>query len=238
MPKNLQTLKQTIHQQANAAKAKVLMTFFKTGKGEYAQGDKFLGLTVPLQRSIAKQYHALSLKDLQVLLKSPWHEERLIALIILVMQFKKSDEKARRCIYEFYLKNTLAINNWDLVDLSAYHIVGAFLEDKDKTPLFDLAKSRVMWERRIAMVSCFHFIRLKQTQPALSIAKVLLKDPHDLMHKAVGWMLREVGKRASEAKLEEFLKANYDDLPRTALRYAIERFPEAKRQQYLKKDFN
>ncbi|HVM90531.1 MAG TPA: DNA alkylation repair protein [Verrucomicrobiae bacterium] len=220
---------------ADTRKAAFFPSFFKTGKGEYGEGDRFLGVTVPAIRSVAKKHVALSLKDIDALLKSPWHEDRLLALIILTMQFDCADESARKKMVTFYLAHTDRINNWDLVDTSASRILGTYLLDKDTRPLDRLASSRSLWERRIAMVATLAFTMKGDAKPALRIAVRLLDDDHDLMHKAVGWMLREVGKRCSEADLERFLKKHMRDMPRTTLRYAIERFPEAKRKGYLAK---
>lgn len=222
---------------ADPAKAALLARFFKTGKGEYAEGDKFLGLTVPATRAIAKKHHGLPLSEVTSLLRSPWHEHRLCALLLLGEQFRRGAPELREKIYKLYLANTRFINNWDLVDLSAPRIVGAWLKDKSRAPLYRLAKSQLLWERRIAMLSCFAFIYDGESADALKIARLLLGDEHDLMHKAVGWMLREVGKRCSEKTLLDFLKTNYAAMPRTALRYAIERFPEAKRIQFLSGKF-
>jgi 3-methyladenine DNA glycosylase AlkD len=210
-----------------------LQRFFKTGKGEYGEGDIFIGVTVPLIREVSRQFQSASLDDTIQLLKSPIHEERLTALLILIHQFGKAQRDGQKKIYELYLKHTRFINNWDLVDLSAHHIVGAFLDGEDKRILQKLAASKLLWDRRIAIIATFYFIRRNQFRDALSIAEKLLKDKEDLMHKAVGWMLREVGKR-NLAKEENFLKKHYRRMPRTMLRYAIERFPESKRQAYLK----
>ncbi len=230
----LKQLRNSLQEQADPDKARFLKTFFKTGPGQYGEGDVFLGITVPAQRAIVRDFAALPLGDIQALLNSSLHEERLTALIILVGQFKKADEKGRERIYRFYLKNAARVNNWDLVDSSAHHIVGAHLEGKSHAILKELARSPMLWERRIAMVATFYHIHKGRSEPALSIARMLLKDEEDLMHKAVGWMLREVGKRASLADLEAFLRRHHQEMPRTMLRYAIERFPEAKRKAYLK----
>ncbi|MDP3955079.1 MAG: DNA alkylation repair protein [bacterium] len=221
-----------IQKQKNLQKAKILQRFFKTGKGEYGEGDIFLGLTVPLERQIAKNYSHLPLSDLQKLLKSKIHEHRLVTLLILVGQYKKANEKTKKEIFDFYLDNTKNISNWDLVDLSAPNIVGDFLLDKDREILSKLAKSSCLWERRIAVLATYAFIKASGFSDTLKIAEILLKDKHDLIHKAVGWMLREVGKR-DEGILDKFLKENLPKIPRTTLRYAIERFPETKRKSYL-----
>lgn len=219
---------------ANARQAALLARYFKTGKGEYAEGDRFLGLNVPATRILAKKYAGLPLGAVLTLLRSPWHEQRLCALFILAERFAGEGEPGRRKIYGLYLANTRYINNWDLVDVSAPRISGAWLTDKSRRPLYRLAASKSVWERRIAMLSCLAFIRQGESADALAIAGKLLGDKHDLIHKAVGWMLREVGIRCSPAELVSFLRANYACLPRTALRYAIEKFPPARRKALLR----
>lgn len=221
----------------NPAKAKLLQGFFKTGKGEYGEGDIFYGITVPQTRAIAKKYSKLNLTDAEELLRSKIHEERLCALLLLVENYEKKGvtEKEKEEIVKFYLKNTKLVNNWDLVDLSAHHILGEWLymRKKKRKLLYTLAKSENLWERRISIITCFYFIKNKDYKDALKIAKIHLNDEQDLMHKAVGWMLREIGKKDLEAE-EEFLKKHYKKMPRTMLRYAIEKFSENKRQKYLK----
>jgi 3-methyladenine DNA glycosylase AlkD len=217
---------------ANKEKAVILQKFFKTGKGQYGEGDIFLGIVVPEQRKIAKRFKELGMKELEKLLDSNIHEKRLIALLILIEKYKKADPKEKQEIFYFYLKNTKNINNWDLVDLSAPNIVGDFLLDKERNILYDLAKSKDLWEKRIAIVSTFSFIRKNEFEDTLRISEILMNDMHDLIHKSTGWMLREVGKRDQEA-LEGFLKKHYKNMPRTMLRYAIERFPSMKRKKYL-----
>ena len=217
----------------NKERAKVLQRFFKTGPGEYAEGDVFLGIRVPELRKLAKEYEDINLKVVQQLLKSSLHEERLLALLILVRSYARGNESLRERIYKLYLKHTQFINNWDLVDVSAEHVVGHFLMDRSKAPLYKLAKSSVLWQRRISIMSTFHFIKRQEFAETLKIAKMLISDEEDLIHKAVGWMLREVGKRDLKAE-EGFLKQHYKKMPRTMLRYSIERFPEPKRQRYLK----
>lgn len=207
--------------------------FFKTGPGEYGEGDKFLGVTVPKIHIVAKKSSSTSFENIKKLLESPYHEERMMALFILVEQFGKGDEKLRKQIFNFYLKNRKGINNWDLVDSSAYKIVGAYLIDKPKDVLYKFAKSKNLWDRRIAIVSTAYFIRQNSFDDTIAISEILLNDKHDLIHKAVGWMLREVGKRDVKI-LENFLKKHSQNMPRTMLRYSIEKFPEAKRKQYLK----
>lgn len=206
--------------------------FFKTGKGQYGEGDRFLGIRVPVIRQQVKLFRDISLDETLILLRSPLHEVRLFALLMLVQKFSKGDERLRAAIHKTYLSNTRYINNWDLVDSSASAIVGGWLRERDRQPLYRLAKSKNLWERRIAMLATFDFIRHKEFDDALAIAELLLNDPEDLMHKAVGWMLREVGNR--DARLEKaFLKQHYKHMPRTMLRYAIEKFPEKERQRFL-----
>ncbi len=225
----MQALKKEIRSVANPEKAKILKNFFKTGKGEYGEGDLFLGITVPQSRKIAIKHSSLPLSQIEKLLKSPIHEERLIALLILVNNYNENKEE----IFNFYINNIKKINNWDLVDLTADKILGAHLIDKDKSILYKLSRSQNLWERRISIIATFHFIKNNQFEETLKIAELLLKDKHDLIHKAVGWMLREIGKR--DLKIEEqFLKQHHKEMPRTMLRYAIEKFPEEKRQDYLK----
>ena len=226
-------LKKELLKAKDNKKAKFLAGFFKTGKGQYAEGDLFLGLTVPRQREIAKKYPDLSLSQIQQLLNSKYHEFRLCALLILISKYNKSDEKTKAKIVTFYLKNTKRINNWDLVDLSAEYILGSYLLERDKSVLYKLAKSQNLWERRIAIIATFFFIRKNQFTDTLKIAQILLGDKHDFIHKAVGWMLREVGKR-NEVLLIKFLDKFKGKMPRTALRYAIERFNQQKRLSYLK----
>jgi len=213
----------------NSEKAINYQRFFKTGKGEYGEGDIFYGIVVPELRKISKKYKSLELNDVEKLLKNEVHEFRMIGLFILSLRFKSNEKE----IYDCYMNNLVRINNWDLVDVSAPNIPGVYLLDKDKKILYSLAKSKNLWERRIAMLSCFAFIRINQYEDALKISKILLNDEHDLMHKAVGWMLREVGKRNLNVE-EDFLKKHYKNMPRTMLRYAIEKFDENKRQRYLK----
>ncbi|MEI8175934.1 MAG: DNA alkylation repair protein [Candidatus Omnitrophota bacterium] len=216
----------------NKEKARILRRFFKTGPGEYAEGDIFLGITVPVLRDVADKHRQMGLTAVRRLLRSPIHEERFLALVILVERFRASDEAGRGKIYRLYLRHTEYINNWDLVDASAKYIVGAFLSDKSREQLYVLARSRLLWERRIAIIATFHFIGENDFKDTLKIAELLLPDKHDLIHKAVGWMLREVGKRDQAAE-ERFLQKHSAVMPRTMLRYAIERFPEAKRRAYL-----
>jgi len=228
----LQRLKDRLKSLANKEQAEFAQRFFKTGSGEYGEGDIFLGIRVPVLRKLAKEFN-LPIRDVQTLLESPFHEERFVALIILILHYQKGDETVKKSIYELYLANTKHINNWDLVDVSAMHIVGDYLFERDKSPLYRLVKSEDLWERRIAIIATFCFIKRRKFEDTLKLSKELLQDKEDLIHKAVGWMLRETGKRELAVE-EEFLKHHYQTMPRTMLRYAIEKFPEPKRQAYLK----
>lgn len=232
MSKQLQKLKRELQLKASPKKAKLLQGFFKTGKGDYGEGDKFLGINVPIQRKIALKYD-LNLEEIKNLLDSKIHDHRMVALFILIKKYQKSGSVEKKQIFNFYLRNTRNINNWDLVDLSSHKIVGKFLFNKDKKILYRLAKSKNLWEKRIAIISTFEFIRNNQFDDSLKIAEILLNDKHDLIHKAVGWMLREIGKKSLQAE-EKFLKKYASKMPRTMLRYAIEKFSEKKRQKYLK----
>jgi 3-methyladenine DNA glycosylase AlkD len=217
---------------ANPVKKEFFPRFFKTGKGEYAEGDIFIGVTVPLVRTIVKKYKDLPLQEVEELLHNAIHECRLTALLILVTQFRKADEEAQKKIVNVYLKNTQYINNWDLVDASAAAILGAWLYGKDTSLLDKLAHAKSLWEQRIAIVSTLYFIRKKDLDPTLRIATILINHPHDLIHKATGWMLRCVGDVDRRTE-EVFLKKYYKTMPRTMLRYAIEKFEEPKRKKYL-----
>lgn len=230
----VKTLIREINSHANKRKARDLGRFFKTGKGEYGEGDIFLGVMVPLQRKIAKKYSHLTLPDIQKLLNSKIHEHRLIALLILNQKFTKSEEKQQKAIFDFYLKNAERINNWDLVDLSAPNIPGNFLLDRDRKVLYSLAKSDNLWKRRISIISTAPLIRNNRFSDTLEISRILMNDKHDLIHKAVGWMLREVGKRDFDVE-KEFLDKYHKRMPRTMLRYAIEKFPSRLRRSYLNK---
>ena len=229
----IQKIKKRLKQLANREKAEVLQRFFKTGPGEYGEGDVFIGVKVPDLRKVEKDFQDISTEDVIVLLESAIHEERLLALLILVRKYVKGNQTAQKRIFRLYLKKTKFINSWDLVDGSAHHIVGDYLMDKNKAPLYRLAKSEDLWERRIAILATFYFIKHGKYEETLKIAKILLTDREDLIHKAVGWMLREIGKRDMTFE-EMFLKQHYKEMPRTMLRYAIEKFPEPKRQKYLK----
>lgn len=222
----------------NSSKTIVLQRFFKTGLGQYGEGDIFWGLNVPDCRRLAKKYAALKMTDVLVLLKSEIHEIRLTALLIIVEHYQRAEKiEEKRKIVNIYLKNSRYINNWDLVDLSVYKILGDYLlySKKERNILDKLVVSKNLWERRLAMVATYAFIKAGQEDMAYQVAEKLLDDKHDLMHKAVGWMLREAGKRGDIAKLHQFINKHIKDLPRTTLRYAIERFPERERQAYLKK---
>lgn len=231
-------IRHELRAQAKRDRAAILARFFKTGRGEYAEGDRFLGIAVPETRAVAKRYPDLPLADVLALLSSPIHEERACALFIMVGQYRRGTPAEQERIYRAYLAHTRHINNWDLVDLSAYHIVGPHLEGRDRQPLSRLARSSDLWERRIAMVSTFHFIRQGDPEAALDIAERLVYDDHDLIQKAVGWMLREVGKRCSLDAERSFLDRYAATMPRTALRYAIERMSPAEKRRYMKmKDY-
>lgn len=224
-------LRRELKRNSDEKKALVLARFFKTGEGQYGYGDVFLGISVPKQREIAIKYKNLPFLDIFQLLKSEIHEERLIALLILVHNFQR-EQMMQRKIYEFYIKNIKRINNWDLVDLSSDKIVGGYLIDKPKTVLYKMAKSENVWERRVAIISTYYFIKNLKFDETLKIAEILINDEHDLIQKAVGWMLREVGNRNIDAETK-FLKKHYKNMGRTALRYAIEKFPEKLRKSYL-----
>ena len=231
----LQNLKNDLKKYQRPDSAKVLQRFFKTGSGEYGEGDVFWGLNTGETRSVAKKYLDLDLSDAAKLLASKIHEQRSVALMILKHQFEKGDFEKKKKIYQFYLKNISGINNWDLVDCSAPEIMGGYLylSDSSREILYQFAHSNNLWKKRISIIATFYFIRKKEFKDALKIAKILLNDKEDLIHKAVGWMLREIGNRDLAVE-ERFLKKHYQKMPRTMLRYAIEKFPEDKRQAYLK----
>ncbi len=219
----------------NPAKAKVMQGFFRTGKGDYGEGDVFLGLTVPQSREIVKKFSGLGLPEIEKALKSELHEERLCALLILVHKFQKADALQKGKIFDFYLANARRVNNWDLVDLTADKIAGEHIiaNPAKKKILREFAQSKNLWERRIAIIATFAFIKKGKSGGTFEISELLLRDSHDLIRKAVGWMLREVGKRIGEEEEEKFLRSRYKKMPRTMLRYAIERFSEKKRNAYL-----
>lgn len=227
-------IKKELLKNRDKAQAEHLSRFFKTGKGQYGEGDVFLGIKVPVQREIVKKFKDASLKEIQELLDDEMHECRLTGLLILVNQYGKAENKKQ--IFDFYLKNAKKINNWDLVDLSAPNIVGTYLLDKkaERKVLYLLVKSKNLWERRIAILSTFTFLRNGDYTDTLKISEVLLKDEHDLIHKAVGWMLREVGKRNKEIEVS-FLQKHCKTMPRTMLRYAIEKFSPRERAFFMKK---
>ena len=229
----VQDIQKRLKKLGNKKYAAISQRFFKTGPGEYGEGDVFIGIRVPVLRKLVKEYSELSVEHAAVLLRSQIHEERLFALLLLVRLFSKGDDVRRTIIYDTYLENTAFVNNWDLVDSSAEHIVGAYLMDRSKAVLYRLAESEDMWERRISIISTFHFIKRHEFSETLKVLKMLLFDRQDLIHKATGWMLREIGKRQLQTE-ESFLKVHYKKMPRTMLRYAIEKFPEQKRQRYLK----
>jgi len=218
---------------ANPEDALFLQKYFKTGPGQYGAGDLFRGIRVPVLRKLSLAHQGISLEAAHQLLQSPHHEDRLLSLLILVLKYAKADLTGQSSIYRLYLDNTRFINNWDLVDSSAEHIVGAQLKDSSQEPLEQLSRSESLWERRIAIIATFHYIKRESFDATITIAERLLTDREDLIHKAVGWMLREVGKRDLQ-KEEDFLRAHHRQMPRTMLRYAIEKFPEEKRLAYLK----
>lgn len=231
--RRLNFLKKKINLLADRKKAAGSARFFKTGVGTYGEGEQFLGINNPDIRLLSKEFKDLSLGEIEKLIYSKYNEERMLGLLILVLQFSKDkDEGLRREIYEFYVEHMAQVNNWNLVDLSAREIIGGYLEDRDRKILRKWAKSKNLWYRRIAIIATYHFIRLKDFEDTLEIAEMLLKDEEDLIHKAVGWMLREIGKRDLK-ELEKFLKVHYSKMPRTMLRYAIEKFDEPKRKGYL-----
>lgn len=226
-------IRKKIRALASPAKQKVLTSFFKCGVGQYGEGDQFIGVTVPQVRSLLPQTTCLSFSDIALLIRSPIHEERLLALLILVRRFAKASEDEKKKIFDFYFRFKKFVNNWDLVDQSAAPIVGAYLNNKPRRLLFKLADSSSLWDRRIAVVATWHFIRKYDLKTTFELCEKLLGDEEDLMHKACGWMLREAGKKDVKA-LERFLSKNARHMPRTMLRYAIEKFPEKKRLSYLK----
>ncbi len=228
----LKQIKNELQELADPDRAKILQRFFKTGTGQYGEGDLFLGIKVPEQRKVAKKYSGVTLKELYNLLSSKYHEHRLTSLLILVIKYTKSDDADKKEIVDFYLKNTKHINNWDLVDLSADKIIGDYLLERDRSVLYRMAVSENLWERRIAVMATFRFIKNNQFNDTIKLSKMLLGDEHDLIHKAVGWMLREIGKRNLPVE-ERFLKKHYKNMPRTMLRYAIEKFDQEKRRTYL-----
>ena len=231
-PLTLAAIRRQLRKLARPQSVPILRRFFKTGRGEYGEGDVFIGVKVPGVRTVCRECSEVSLPTVKKLLRSRVHEERLLALLILVQAFKSASEVERRRIYKLYLANTAFINNWDLVDASASQIVGAYLYARSKSPLTKLARSKLLWERRIAIIATFDYIRRLEFDETFRIADLLLHDEHDLIHKAVGWLLREIGKRDGAVE-REFLSTRYKTMPRTMLRYAIERFPDVERRRYL-----
>ncbi|MBN1309313.1 MAG: DNA alkylation repair protein [Chitinispirillaceae bacterium] len=229
---NCSVMQESLDRLADPGQACILMRFFKTGPGEYGEGDRFRGIKVPQIRKLVGEFSRAPPAEIIALLHSPFHEDRLLALLLLVRQYRDGDERRRSAVYRQYLANTGRINNWDLVDLTAEHIVGAHLYCRSRKPLERLAASPLLWDRRIALLATFHFIKRNDFSDTLRLVRFLLNDKEDLMHKAMGWMLREIGKRDSNIE-EQFLRDHLASLPRTALRYAIERFPEKKRLAYL-----
>lgn len=228
----VEKIKQRLSEKSNPDKIKILSSFFKTGKGEYGEGDIFIGIAVPENRKVAKEFVLADFDCIEDLINSPIHEERLCALIIMVEKFKKADEEMKSRIFNFYLSHTEKINNWDLVDLSAPYIVGAYLIGKDKEILYKLSESENIWERRISIVSTLFFIRKGETNDALRLAEILVNDRHDLIQKATGWVLREVGKK-NEKLLTAFLEKYCRTMPRTMLRYSIEKLDLDKKNYYM-----
>lgn len=233
MKSQLKTIQKQLRGLANPETALALQRYFKTAPGEYGAGDIFLGIKVPVLRAQLKTFRKVELATVADLLGSSYHEERLFALMLLVDAYQRGNELEKQHIYDLYLAHTAYINNWDLVDSSAPRIVGNYLFNKPRDILYQLAASTSLWERRIAILATFYFIDKKDFSDSLKLAKILLQDPHDLIHKALGWMLREIGKR-DLGQEEIFLQLHYAQMPRTMLRYAIERFPETRRQSYLR----
>ena len=228
------TITQELQSLSNAEKREIFPKFFKAGKGQYGEGDRFLGVTVPNIRTIAKRHKEISLEEIRELLESEWHEVRLCALIIMVETSKKKDETLRQKLFDLYLSQTNHINNWDLVDLSCHHIVGEYLLDKSRDILYQLAQNRLLWDNRIAIVSTYAFIRKGQLEDTYALSELMMHHPHDLMHKAIGWMLREAGKRDSD-RLYDYIMSHRADMPRTMLRYAIAKFSPIERSILMKR---
>jgi 3-methyladenine DNA glycosylase AlkD len=232
----LKSLKNDLDKCKNTKKAKLLSRFFKTGKGEYGEGDIFIGINVPVLRTIAKKYQDLNLNEIQILIKNPIHEYRLTAIFILIFKYSTGDQNLKQQIYKIYLKNKKYINNWDLIDLSSNKILGIYIlnNPNEKQIIYSLAKSNNLWDRRISVMTTFEFIKNLKFEDSLKISKILLEDREDLIQKAVGWMLREIGKKDFKTE-EKFLNYYYKRMPRTMLRYAIEKFPKAKKDYFMKK---
>ena len=231
---SLQEIKQKLQELADAGKAAHHQKFFKTGKGQYGEGDIFLGVKIPQLRKLAAEFKTLPIRDCETLLQAPIHEERMLALFLLIRHFKKGDPDTKTLIYNMYMDNTQYINNWDLVDSSALHIVGAYIEDRDQSVLIQMARDGHLWQQRIAVIATFKYIKTSNFDTALQVIEILVNHPHDLIHKATGWMLREIGKRDLKTE-EDFLDRYAPTMPRTMLRYAIEKFPPEKRKHYLEK---
>jgi len=223
---------QELKEKSNKDIAEHSARFFKTAKGEYGEGDKFLGIRVPVARSLVKKWLNMTLEENEKLLRSPYHEAQLAAVILLSEKFKQASHEAQETIYKIYLENTTYINNWDIVDSSSHKILGAYLLERSHAPLFSLVTSKNLWERRIAIISSYYFIKRQNFDTALSLIELTLNDEEDLIHKASGWMLREIGKQ-NRKTAENFLDQHYQNMPGTMLRYAIEKFPQSKRKQYL-----
>jgi len=230
----LSKIKQELKENSHLDKAKIYQRFFKTGPGQYGEGDKFLGLTMPEQRIIAKKYVDTPLNEIEELIQSPYHEHRMTGLIILTYKYLKADEELKKEIYNIYIKNYNQINNWDLVDVTAPRIIGTYLLDKDRKILYDFASSNHLWKKRISIVSTYTFIKNKDFKDTIKISEILLNDTHDLIHKAVGWMLREMGK-IDEKELLNFLDKHHKKMPRTMLRYSLEKLDQNKKKFYMKK---
>ncbi len=226
------TIQKKLITHSNELQAAHLSRFFKTGKGSYGEGDRFRGIRVPQLRILAKEFTGTSLDELSRLLDSSFHEDRFFALLLLIDTYRRSSEREKDTIYRFYLNHTIRINNWDLVDVSAHHIVGVHLFSRNRKPLYQLAHSPLLWDRRISLIATFHFIRNNEFDDTFKLTTLLMNDREDLIQKAMGWMLREIGKRDSSAE-ENYLRQHLTQLPRTTLRYAIERFPEEKRRFFL-----
>lgn len=229
---NAKDIQHALREIADPVIAEHSQRFFKTAEGQYGAGDRFLGVRVPNVRKVAQRFRAAPFPVMKSVLRSKYHEERLCALFLLVHRYQRGDDAQRREVFDHYLANTKYVNNWDLVDGSAHQIVGGHLLERSRRPLRRLARSKNLWERRIAIIATYHFIKHEQFDDTLELAAILRDDPEDLIHKAVGWMLREVGNRNRAAE-EGFLQAHHQQMPRTMLRYAIEKFPERRRQQYL-----
>ena len=232
MPTTFSEIQKRVRRKADARTASQLRRFFKTGPDQYAENDVFLGIRVPDLRRLANFFSDVPAAVFPRLLASPYHEERMLALLLMIRRFECGDDQIRETIFHLYLGHTDRINNWDLVDVSAPPIVGAYLHNRDKAPVYDLARSLLLWDRRISIVSTFHDIRRRHFDTALTVSEMLMADAEDLIHKAAGWMLREIGKRDGSV-LERFLSRHYRKMPRTMLRYAIEKFPQDRRQAYL-----